>query len=255
MDLNKCYSILQENGFVMRKALSIKSFFRIYGDGVLQVIKFRKERNGDFRVIDIGLFSLYGVIEESWLTCLMCIPQYEVLALNHQSAYSFVKENGRSILNIISEEEQADFLCDAGIRFLDEIKTQEMIVKGIKRLEYRHFRWNNTLLFPGFLAYGDWQRADMVLSACIEQHHLESSVNLEDIPEEDAETYIQLIELYRTWERTTIENLQEFRQVYIKKYYSYLEHIRARDEEWRKASLEENYERNMALCRKKHFVK
>ena len=44
------------------------------------------------------------------------------------------------------------------ISFLDAINDQPSLLQGIIRLEYRslHYQWNDTLLFPAFLACGDW---------------------------------------------------------------------------------------------------
>ena len=258
MDLNDCYDILQNNGFIKRSAGTVKAFFRIYGDGVLQIIQFKKEHNGSYRVINIGLISLFGKIEESWLTCLRCIPRYEVLTLEKRKAFStgYVQGMKYESTIIVSEEEQAEVLCDKGIAFFNKVSDQAMLIKGVKQLENGRFLWNDTLLFPAFLACGDWQRSDMVLSACIEQHSLDSGIDIDTLPEEDADRYLSRhINVYRSWERKKLEEYDEFSKRYLKQYFSYLEHIRARDEEWRKAYLAENYTRNMEICKKKHFVK
>ena len=144
------------------------------------------------------------------------------------------------------------------ISFLDAINDQPSLLQGIIRLEYRslHYQWNDTLLFPAFLACGDWQRSDMVLSACIEQHSLDSGIDIDTVPQEDMDIYLsKYINVYRSWERKKLEEYDEFSKGYLKRYFSYLEHIRARDEEWRKTYLAENYARNMKICKIKHFVK
>ena len=144
------------------------------------------------------------------------------------------------------------------ISFLDAINDQPSLLQGIIRLESRslHYQWNDTLLFPAFLACGDWQRSDMVLSACIEQHSLDSGIDIDTVPQEDMDIYLsKYINVYRSWERKKLEEYDEFSKGYLKRYFSYLEHIRARDEEWRKTYLAENYARNMKICKRKHFVK
>ena len=144
------------------------------------------------------------------------------------------------------------------ISFLDAINDQPSLLQGIIRLEYRslHYQCNDTLLFPAFLACGDWQRSDMVLSACIEQHSLDSGIDIDTVPQEDMDIYLsKYINVYRSWERKKLEEYDEFSKGYLKRYFSYLEHIRARDEEWRKTYLAENYARNMKICKRKHFVK
>ena len=144
------------------------------------------------------------------------------------------------------------------ISFLDAINDQPSLLQGIIRLEYRslHYQWNDTLLFPAFLACGDWQRSDMVLSACIEQHSLDSGIDIDTVPQEDMDIYLsKYINVYRSWERKKLEEYDEFSKGYLKRYFSYLEHIRARDEEWQKTYIAENYARNMKICKRKHFVK
>ena len=53
-------NLLKEKNFVLRKDSSSKVYFRVYEDGVFQVLKFHNERRTYAPTINIGLFSLYG---------------------------------------------------------------------------------------------------------------------------------------------------------------------------------------------------
>lgn len=257
-------NLLKEKNFVLRKSSSSKVYFRVYKDGVFQVLKFHNERRTYTPTINIGLFSLYGELMEQWFTVSGCIPRYEIVNLVVKRKTSSLKcaNTIKSIPFVvpdnISISRQIEILCNDGISFLDAINDQPSLLQGIIRLEYRslHYQWNDTLLFPAFLACGDWQRSDMVLSACIEQHSLDSGIDIDTVPQEDMDIYLsKYINVYRSWERKKLEEYDEFSKGYLKRYFSYLEHIRARDEEWRKTYLEENYARNMKICKRKHFVK
>ena len=87
MHLSEWKSFLKDKGFA-HKSLKVHgwdAFFRVHGDGVLQVIRKNSEKGRRF--VDVGLFSMYGKILPQWLTCAGCIPRYEVLYLSGRSAY------------------------------------------------------------------------------------------------------------------------------------------------------------------------
>ena len=72
--LDRLKSICKENSFACRGT----AFFRVIGDGVLQVIKCQKERYATNYSTSLGLFSLYGQIEREWVTSFGCIPRYSI---------------------------------------------------------------------------------------------------------------------------------------------------------------------------------
>ena len=71
----------KKKNFVLRKDSSSKVYFRVYEDGVFQVLKFHNERRTYAPTINIGLFSLYGELMEQWFTVSGCIPRYEIVNL------------------------------------------------------------------------------------------------------------------------------------------------------------------------------
>ena len=55
------------------------AFFRVVGDGVLQLLKFEHERCFSHFSLCIGLYSMYSELEQRWFTSTGCIPQYSVM--------------------------------------------------------------------------------------------------------------------------------------------------------------------------------
>ena len=68
---NLLKDVLQGTGFVRRGA----AFFRVWGDGVLQVLKFEHQRGLQVDELRIGIFSMYGELLPQWFTSGGCIPR------------------------------------------------------------------------------------------------------------------------------------------------------------------------------------
>ena len=62
---------LQGSGFVRRGS----AFFRVWGDGVLQVLKFEYQPGYQVHDLCVGIFSLYGKLYPGWFTSGGCIPR------------------------------------------------------------------------------------------------------------------------------------------------------------------------------------
>ena len=65
---------LQETGFVRRGS----AFFRVWGDGVLQVLKFERQRGDRVYDLSVGVFSMYGRLYPEWFTSSGCIPRASI---------------------------------------------------------------------------------------------------------------------------------------------------------------------------------
>ena len=256
MRLSEWKSFLKDKGFA-HKSLKVHgwdAFFRVHGDGVLQVIRKNSEKGRRF--VDVGLFSMYGKILPQWLTCAGCIRRYEVLYLSGRSAYQLKQIGERDGVpvytdDIIGIDEQIRFLCESGVPFLDSILTQRDMIEGIKKLEYRRqgHLWNDDLLYPAYLAVRDWNRADMVVSAILEQHNIDSGINcLSIVPAEERSIYAQYIR-----SKPPRKSQSEFDSMEME-YWDMLQHIRSRDEEWVAGYTMTNMKTNTALCAKKHII-
>ena len=65
---------LQGTGFVRRGS----AFFRVWGDGVLQVLKFERNRVDRVHDLSVGVFSMYGRLSPEWFTSSGCIPEASI---------------------------------------------------------------------------------------------------------------------------------------------------------------------------------
>ncbi len=249
-------SYMKQKGFV-RKSIGLinwHAFFRVHGDGILQVIRKASEKGRKY--VDLGLFSLYGEILPQWLTCHGCIPRYEVMYLAGRSAYELKQvgvRNGVPVYawDVIDIDEQIHFLCEEGLCFLDRMSTHQDMIEGIKTLDYKTpiHRWNDDLLYPAYLAVRDWDRADMVISAILEQHSIDSEIDTSIIQKEEFESYARFIRADKP--RKSPSDFDDHETELIKM----LRHIRSRDEEWRLQYTETNFRKNVELCRKMNILR
>ena len=153
------------NGFACRG----KAFFRVVGDGVLQVSKFERYRSRENPVISIGLFSLYGELLDQWVQSRGCIPRYVF--------YNLFLEDSPDFLSMISGQtiqRQLVVLKEEGIPWLDSIVDQKRLANGICELDISQSKkvcWNDGLKIAPFLASNQLENCQKVLRAILDQHH------------------------------------------------------------------------------------
>ena len=128
------------------------AFFRIIGDGVLQVIKSRYERKLGADIISVGLFSMYGYLQPQWLTATGCLPRYDIASCFHQKHLPLCFP--------IPLQIQLDMLRSRVLPWLDSLDTQKKLVSAITKLDPR---WNDSLKIGPYLACGEWNHAKKVL--------------------------------------------------------------------------------------------
>lgn len=159
--------LLKSHGFVRRGT----AFFRVLGDGILQVVKWNRERGGA-KELRIGLFSLYSELDPRWFTGSGCIPRYPVaniLGQRWDCVYRYEADYRNSLIK------QLDALRDAGIPWLNNIVTPEDMSRGIHYLETSwggRYIWNDSLKMAPFLSGGDLESAQRVVRAILDQHTL-----------------------------------------------------------------------------------
>ena len=149
--------MLKEQGFARRG----NAYFRVHGDGVVQVVRYQRESDGYY--LCMGLHSIYGELMKQWFTSVGCIPRYGVLLLNGQRFLPDPWERK----GIDTNRMQAELLQEKGIPFLNGIKTQRELADAIFSLDGR---WNDDMKTAPFLACGDYENAALVLKAIIDQH-------------------------------------------------------------------------------------
>ena len=170
MEQQRLHELCVSNGFKKRG----KAYFRVHGDGVLQIIKFQYEPKFTHYSLDIGLQSKYSEHLKRWYTSSGCIPRYCITLLKGQSTAVVLKwVLGFLTYSINSPNEQMDLLEEKGFRFLGSIETQGQLVDAIHYLDRQHGRsiwWNDDFKLEPYLASGQYELAEKVICTMLQQH-------------------------------------------------------------------------------------
>lgn len=153
-----------------------KSFFRINGNGVLQVLKYEYEPQNPHHDLSFGLLSMYGEMRPQWFTSGGCLVKHSIVNLvgqpnpilpSNQSA-QYVPYTRRMVTPI----EQLTILNDCGFPWLDSIDSQASLAEALCYLDTIRFScilWNDELKFYPYLYEGDTTAAIKVMEAIIHQ--------------------------------------------------------------------------------------
>lgn len=196
------------NGFHRRGT----AFFRIIGDGVLQVLKYDKSRVPYNPILLVGLFSLYGEIDPFWLTSRGCIPRYWVYTL-----ICPFEPTTKFILSGPEMKEQMAVLTEQGFLWLDSITDQATLVDAICKLDISmrgSISWNDMEKFAPFLSCNNFTSAEKVIQAHIEQYLSARERNSNHINEATVERYLtdmhKFEELLEMVQNKDVEKMQMF---------------------------------------------
>lgn len=184
---------LQGTGFVRRGS----AFFRVWGDGVLQVLKFERHSIFEVQDLSIGIFSMYGRLYPEWFTSSGCIPRGSIASFvglrfvdYYLSPDSFTKtdngqflykgfpvsvdstqkmwdENGERWKYYFTPEQQIHILTEKVLPWLNEMATQASAAKAMFEI---HPFPNDSLRFDAHLAAGEWIQAEQTMAAIMKQH-------------------------------------------------------------------------------------
>lgn len=184
---------LRETGFVRRGS----AFFRVWGDGVLQVLKFERQSIYKVHHLKIGIFSMYGRLRPEWFTSSGCIPRGSIASFvglrfvdNYLSPNCFTKtDNGQYLYDGFSvsidqtqriwdgngerwkyyftPEQQVHILTEKVLHWLNNMTTQSLAAKAMYEIDPIP---NDDLRFDAHLAAGEWVEAEQVMSAILKQH-------------------------------------------------------------------------------------
>ena len=184
---------LQGTGFVRRGS----AFFRVWGDGVLQVLKFERERVFQVYDLSIGIFSMYGRLYPQWFTSGGCIPRGSVanfVGLRFVDGFlppdSFTKssneqffyegfpvtvdpdqrlwnQDGEHWKYFFTAEQQLNILMEKVLPWLNAITTQSLAAEAMYKICPIP---NDDLRFDAHLAAGELPQAEEVMSAILKQH-------------------------------------------------------------------------------------
>lgn len=136
-----------------------KTFFRIVGDGVLQIVKCKHQRSLQRDVIYIGLLSMYDSLQPQWFTASGSIARYSIVNCYHQ--------NNMPLVFAVPIQTQIDMFCSKVLPWLDTIDTQKKLCRAINTLDRR---WNDSLKIGPYLACGEVNHAKKVVREILAQH-------------------------------------------------------------------------------------
>jgi hypothetical protein len=190
---NLLKNALQGTGFVRRGS----AFFRVWGDGVLQVLKFERRRIYQVYDLRIGVFSMYGILYPDWFTSSGCIPRASIasfIGLRSVDSYLFPNrltktDNGQFLYDgfpvmvdpkqwirdeegerwkyYFTPEQQVHILVDKVLPWLNDITSQSLAAKAMYKITPVP---NDSLRFDAHLAAGEWIEAEQTMSAILKQH-------------------------------------------------------------------------------------
>ena len=252
--VNLLKKALQGTGFVRRGS----AFFRVWGDGVLQVLKFERHSLFEVQDLSIGVFSMYGRLYPEWFTSSRCIPRASIASFvglrfvdYYLSPNRFTKtDNGQFLYDgfpvmvepdqwlrdedgehwkyYFTPEQQVHILVEKVLPWLNEMTNQSLAAKAMYEIEPIP---NDSLRFDAHLAAGEWIEAEQTMSAILKQHS-------------DAKA---------SWKRTFSQDKylemvarQEVRDEPLKEAYRM---VKERDENAISGYLIDNYKRNSELAK------
>lgn len=133
-----------------------KAFFRIIGDGILQVVKFEYEPRGNSYSLQFGFFSMYNHMNNSMFTSFGSIPQFDAMSLVGKKTFDNISwdlpedlflmmaaamklehwgkdESGRFITeSVATAQQQLDVFMAHGMELLNRIQTDEDFLEAKK---------------------------------------------------------------------------------------------------------------------------
>lgn len=184
---------LQGTGFVRRGS----AFFRVWGDGVLQVLKFERQRGDRVHDLSFGVFSMYGSLYPEWFTSSGCIPRESIASFvglrfvdYYLSPNCFTKtndgqflydgfpvmvdpnqwlrdENGKHWKYYFTPEQQVHILTEKVLPWLNDMTSQSLAAKAMYRISPVP---DDSLRFDAHLAAGEWTEAEQTMYAILKQH-------------------------------------------------------------------------------------
>ena len=245
---------LEGTGFVRRGS----AFFRVWGDGVLQVLKFERERGDRVPDLRIGIFSMYGNLLAQWFTSGGCIPRgsvvefiglrdvdgwilpnrltrtdddqflYRGIPVSIDPTMQLLDPHGELWSYYVTVEQQIRIFREKVLPWLNDMTTQSLAAKGMYKI---HPVLNDSLRFDAHLASGEWTQAEQAMGAILKQHGFAlSSWEHSESPERFAQMVTQ----------------QNDRDAFLWAAYGM---VKSKNREAISAYLNENYSRNCELAK------
>ncbi len=148
-----------------------QTYFRVLGDGVLQIIKYEYEHRAEAHELRMGLQSMYGEMYPHWFTNRGCFPKYSVVNLiNLRHIFISYSDEHFFYRTTVNTKAQLDILKQKGFDWLDNINTQEKLADAIFYLDKQSGGgplWHDMEKFNTALVIGNYEVADKVLTTII----------------------------------------------------------------------------------------
>ena len=173
-----------------------KSFFRINGNGVLQVLKYEYDPQNPHHDLSFGLLSMYGELHPHWFTSGGCSVRHSVVNIVGQASPILPRTQGEHYVpytnRVITPVEQLSILNDCGFPWLDSIDTQANLAEALCYLDGIRFScvlWNDELKFYPYLYEGNTMNAIRVIEAIIRQWNFALERQRETLNDEEFQRY------------------------------------------------------------------
>ena len=170
-------NLCKENGFYKRR----NAFFRVHGDGIVQILQYKKRMRPYPPCIDLnlGLYSMYGEIRPQELTPGGCVAKYPTHWLKPGAKEASVRslfdssfQNG----NFYDHEVDVDFTKEKIIPLLNGMKTQQELAETMCFMDQHtntfcvgRILWNDIKKYYPYLRAGNYKMAQKVIHAIVAQ--------------------------------------------------------------------------------------
>ena len=180
---------LQNTGFVRRGS----AFFRVWGDGVLQTLKFERSSIYSVHDLHVGVASMYGKLDPCYFTSRFCLTRESIATFvglrnadGYLSPHCFNEtDDGQFIFEgfpisidpthwindtakyFFTPEQQIQILKEKVLPWLNDITSQSSAAKALYKLfPFPH----DSLRFYAHLAAGELTQAEETMTAVLTQH-------------------------------------------------------------------------------------
>ena len=172
--------VMLKEGFIKKH----NTYFRIFGDGVFQIVKWDKVARGEPLELRIGLQSLYSELRQEWFDPIHCITRYSIaLFAGMKDTVKIIKsDNNILTLQKMSEYEQIDLVQTSVLTRLNKVVTQAELVNimcELDTIDRGSVNWLDMDKYAAFLCIHDYQSAVKVVQTIIDQHTEARAINQE----------------------------------------------------------------------------
>lgn len=202
--LSEIAELCQEHGFYKRRSC----FFRVYGDGIVQILKYEKKQRPYPRAdLMLGLYSMYGKIEPRTLTTSGCICRYATHWLKAGAYEEFTRK-------IFNSKLRGDYFYEVDVAFTKEnvipmlngMKTQQELAETLCYLDryareftYGPVIWNDLYKYYSYLRSGNLKLAQKAINAIVDQRESAKEWRRQTFSPEDFEKYVNSIKDEDDW--------------------------------------------------------